>query len=359
MEMPDDLPTELKKQFEAEEQELSRVLAAETHNSAPDKTTDDQSETTETQQSDTQMESAKETDDTGPTPAQGPETTPPVRPESTEAPDSDQTDETAGRDAEIEAMRQENARIRAALKTLQGKIYAEVPRMHQILKEREAQIEELRKQIGRPDETKDAVNEFIEEFMKRLPDEQREVPPEWLAVSLRAASEFMNRSRQEQGRKTQPTPQVTSQQQDFDEQRYLAFWQRLKSSVPDLETVNQDPEFMQWLSQTDPMLGQPRIMFLKDAEAQYDDAAAAAWFDAYKRETGKNADTDRTQDKKDAIRKQVTARPAATHTKSGSAAKQWSQDELDALAVEVSKGRFPEAEFRKIEQQALQEMFSR
>lgn len=77
------------------------------------------------------------------------------------------------------------------------------------------------------------------------------------------------------------TVQTTVQQTA--EQRFIA---DLSATVPDWQTLNKDPGFLEWLDQVDIYSGVTRYGMLNDAYQAKNATRAAAFFEAYKRDTG-------------------------------------------------------------------------
>lgn len=69
------------------------------------------------------------------------------------------------------------------------------------------------------------------------------------------------------------------------------YYEALSATVPDWQTINVDPEFMQWLAQPDPFSGMPRQALLADAHQRLEHPRVAAMFNAWKSATGRPAAT--------------------------------------------------------------------
>lgn len=66
------------------------------------------------------------------------------------------------------------------------------------------------------------------------------------------------------------------------------FYAKLEELHPDWETVNSSPQWLTWLTETDPMTGVRRDDLLQDAHRTLNLVRTAAFFTAFKRETGKS-----------------------------------------------------------------------
>lgn len=165
----------------------------------------------------------------------------------------------------------------ARYRSLHGKYNAEIPRLNAALKERDAEMTELREKIAALEAAKDRQSlvkpEEIQEFGEPLVD-----------LIRRAA-------REEVGTKDQEIAELKSQLKSIkstSEQTHEAtFYEKLAASIPDWMTINDDPEFHSWLAEHDELTGYQRQELLSQAEKRKDAMRVARFFDAFKKTKSK------------------------------------------------------------------------
>jgi hypothetical protein len=119
------------------------------------------------------------------------------------------------------------------------------------------------------------INAYGEDFIKVVKDAAADV----------AASEFMpeiERLRQENEKLREQFGSVEQRTAKSDQARVTDF---LNANVPDWQQINTDPEFLEWLKQTDPMSGESRQALLDRAGAALDERRIAHFFKAYQTES--------------------------------------------------------------------------
>jgi len=142
-------------------------------------------------------------------------------------------------------------------RTLQGKYDAEVPRLHQQVRDLTDQLNTLSNKVNKPQpeqptKPKEKVSYVTdadrEEFGEELIDVQRRVARE---VSQEYADQLATQNKviEELRSKIDNTGNQIGE---------MTFAQRLNRAVPDFEQVDQDPRWIAWLNEHDPMLRAPR-----------------------------------------------------------------------------------------------------
>lgn len=124
----------------------------------------------------------------------------------------------------------------------------------------------------------------------------------------------------------------------------------LGAVVPDWRDLNTDPSFLKWLDQVDTFTGEPRLGLLQLAVNNNDAARAAAFFNAYKQETGQV--TKPATEPAPASRgkeKLVAPGKAKTATATPEAKRTWTNASIAKLYDDKMKGRISQKEFDKLE----------
>ena len=172
-------------------------------------------------------------------------------------------------------------------KTLQGMYDAEVPRLHQQVKELMAEMSTLKETIDTKakevEQAKEEANyerlknlvtdEDRQEFGEDLIEVQRKVAREETAELYKQLEAIRAENDKLREQLTETGTQVTT----------ASFEQRLNRLVPDFETVNVDPSWIAWLNEQDPMLRAPRMVAAQDAYSKGDAEAVAYYVDLWRK----------------------------------------------------------------------------
>ena len=166
--------------------------------------------------------------------------------------------------------------------TLQGKYSAEVPRLHQQVRDLTTELEQIRKDLDakkvEPTKPKEKVSLVTDadraEFGEELLDVQRRVAKE-------VSQEYEDRLEKQDaviGSLQDKLAHTGSQVGEMD------FNQRLRSLVPEFSSIDTDERWVAWLNEHDPMLRGPRRV---QAQQAFDsgDAEAIAHYVGLWRET--------------------------------------------------------------------------
>jgi hypothetical protein len=141
-------------------------------------------------------------------------------------------------------------------KTLRGKYDAEVPRLHQQVKDLVGKVDDLQKQAiekpKAPTKPKEKVSYVTDadraEFGEELIDVQRRVAQE-------VSQEYEGRFEQQEAIIAELQKQLTQTGNQVGE---MGFSQRLAQLVPDFSSIDNDERWVAWLNEHDPMLRGPR-----------------------------------------------------------------------------------------------------
>jgi len=155
--------------------------------------------------------------------------------------------------------------------TLRGKYDAEVPRLHQQVRDLTSQINDLKQSLERKAEAEaETKNSLVtdadrEEFGEELLDVQRRIATE-------VASKYETKIA-----KLEQT--IASLQGQYGE---MSFEQKLAQIVPDFQQVNNDPRWVAWLNEHDPLVRGPRRVLAQQAFEQGDAEAVADYVKLFK-----------------------------------------------------------------------------
>lgn len=198
-----------------------------------------------------------------------PEVTPPVEP-ATEVPEPPKAAPSA-----------EEETWQARFHTLQGKFNAEVPRLHQQLREANKAVDELRATV---EELKKQSVEPPAQVAPVVTSEDEEAFGGDLIAVVRKiakaeAAEIAKANEAKVQTVSQKVEQVLETQASTAGELFL---QAVAKEVPDWESINVEPGWIQWLSEYSPETGAPRQAALDEASSRLDSVRTAALFKLYK-----------------------------------------------------------------------------
>jgi len=212
--------------------------------------------------------------------------------------------------------------------TLRGKYDAEVPRLHQQVRELTTRLDKLSKEKdakpAEPTKAKEKVSYVTDadraEFGEELIDVQRRVAKE-------VAQDYEDRFEQQEAiiRDLQERLQKTG-----NEVGEMNFATRLHRLVPDFAEVDADERWVAWLNEYDPMLRDQRRVLAQEAFNTGDAEAVAHYVKLFKQTLAEPEVESPTRAKRQReLEKQVTPNRSATSVKSnGSAAKIYTEREV-------------------------------
>lgn len=246
-------------------------------------------------------------------------------------------------------------------RTLKGKYEAEVPRLHQQVRDLTQSVQELTQRSQQPptpapetppqkkrlvtDKDAETFGPDLLDLIKRQSEEIAED-----LVSKRSSSlqnEIKRLETENQTLKAQ-LGDVSRNQETSAQENYLA---KLTNVVPDWEQVNTDQRFLLWLGEVDPFTGLQRQAYLDDAFKALDVNRTAHLFNAWKQSVTPAAPAPVQQRQTTELQRQVT--PGKSKATPAPAAdpntRIWTVNEIEQFYVEVRKGQHTPDEARRIE----------
>ena len=237
--------------------------------------------------------------------------------------------------------------FRQKYSTLRGKYDAEVPRLHQQVREMTEELSAIRKDLSakkaEPTKPKEKVSYVTdadrEEYGEDLLDVQRRVAQE-------VSQDYEDRIGQQDAIIAKLQEKLANTGNQVGE---MDFSQRLQQAVPDWSKIDNDERWVAWLNEHDPMLrGQRRVL----AQAAFDNGDVEAVSDYVKLWKASLGEPDiAKQTRQNELEKQVAPNRSANSTRTQSAAqssKIYSPREIDNAWTKVrtlnTKGQYAEAE---------------
>lgn len=230
--------------------------------------------------------------------------------------------------------------------TLDGKYKAEVPRLHADIKELKTQLNGIlsrpvtppsapevprSKKVQVTDKDTEVYGAELLDLIKRQAEDivsEREASLEDIAAKLRAENETL---------RLQVTG-VSEKQAETATQGYLG---RFAARVPDWETTNVDPDFLAWLSDTDPLSGLTRQAYLDDAANRMDVDRTVKLFETY-RATKAPVTPNPSPRAASEIQRQVAPGKSKVTpaTNPVSSDKIWTSQEVETFYVDMRRGAY-------------------
>lgn len=233
-------------------------------------------------------------------------------------------------------------------KTLRGKYDAEVPRLHQQVRDLNGKLDELAKSMEAkpkpPTKSKEKVSYVTDadraEFGEELIDVQRRVAQE-------VSQEYTERMEQQDAVIQKLQEQLAKTGNDVGE---MSFTQRLHSVVPDFAEIDNDERWVAWLNEHDPMLRGPRRDQAAAAFQAGDVEAVLHYVNLFKESIAQPEPAPRDQ-RQSELEKQVAPNRSANSVRTQSAnqnSKLYSSKEVDNAWTKVralnTKGKYADAE---------------
>jgi len=194
---------------------------------------------------------------------------------------------------------------------LQGKYDAEVPRLHQQLRDLSERIEAMQEQKPQATKEEETVVEKlvtdadIDEYGQEFIDLQRRIAKEAIQGDLAEL-------RKENAKLRAELDQTGSQVGE------VSFEARLHRLVPDFVDLNNDPGWVEWLDTVDPIIRAPRRAIAQDAFNRGDAEAVAHYVSLYRGDAGVEAvKPDRSAEVKRQVQPSKTAASTAPSSRKG------------------------------------------
>ena len=233
--------------------------------------------------------------------------------------------------------------------TLRGKYDAEVPRLHQQLKDLASELNALKK----AQEEKPVEPAKPKEKVSYVTDEDRaEFGEELIDVQRRVAKEVA----QDYEDRFEAQAEIIKQLQDQLKQNdskvgEMSFSQKLGQLVPDFAQIDNDPRWVEWLNEVDPIIRDQRRVLAQAAFDKGDADAVAHYVKLFKQSLGEpEAKVQEKAVRQTELEKQVSPSRSATtaSTPTDRKSRVYSQREIDAgwnkIRTLNTKGQFAEAE---------------
>lgn len=228
---------------------------------------------------------------------------------------------------------------------LQGKYDAEVPRLHQQIKDLSAMVDNLKHQVEAPkappqpetppEPEKLVTDADIEEYGEAFVDLQRRIAREEFGKDLSSL-------KQENAQLREMLERTGSQIGE------MTFNQKLLQAVPDFEAVNADPRWAAWLDEYDPIIRAPRRAVAQDAFSREDATAVADYVKLFKSHLPQDTPKVSKPSRKAEVERQVQPdRASSNNTPRNQTARTYSTRQIESMFKKVaelgSKGRVDEA----------------
>lgn len=233
--------------------------------------------------------------------------------------------------------------------TLRGKYDAEVPRLHAQVKELTTQVGELTSSLNKQQQA--AQTEKPQTPESYVTDADREeYGDDLIDFQRRVAKEVGQQYEQKIANLEATIDTLQNRMNDTGGQvSDMTFQQKLRHVVPEFETLNTDPQWIEWLDTVDPMLRGPRRAVAQEAYARGDVDAIQHYVQMFK-ETQAPAQAHQSE-KQSELEKQITpsrsttsTTPAPTNEGQG---KVYSEAQMDAAWKRVNtlnmSGRYEDA----------------
>jgi len=223
-------------------------------------------------------------------------------------------------------------------RTLQGMYDAEVPRLHQQVKELSRRLDEVAsKPVQEPAAKPQLVtNDDVETFGQDLIDVQRRVAKEVFEEHVIPLQKQLAEVKQE-------NDQLRNSVKDTDARTVqTSFDTRLHRLVPDFESLNRDPAWVAWLSQVDPILRAPRRAVAQQAFNAGDAEGVAHYVNLFR-----NAASTTQSTKQRELERQVAPARNASPSTTTATGKTYSTTDVERAFQKVATlnklGKFDEA----------------
>lgn len=230
-------------------------------------------------------------------------------------------------------------------KVLSGKYDAEVPRLHASVKDLGTKLADALDEIGRLKAAASAAtaqatvetavtDKDVEIFGKDLIDLQRRIAGEVSAKFETQLNELKSRNDALQAQLEQTGNKVTT----------MTFEQRLARDIPDFDEINDDPNWVAWLDEYDPLLRTQRRVVAQEAFNNGDVDALVDYVNVFRSTT----QPPKVKTKQSELERQIvpsrTSAPTAAVTPKG---KMYTAAQVDGLFSKIRQlniqGKFDEA----------------
>lgn len=251
-------------------------------------------------------------------------------------------------------------------RTLQGMYNAEVPRLHQQVRETTAQVQRLQELLATltTQQAQSPTAPQASPAQRLVTDEDVEVYGDSLEVMRKVTREevvpmiqrMAQLERAIQQMQSSMVPQVETLARNQAVSTEQQFWTQLNAAVPNWKQINDNPDFQTWLLNVDPLTGIARQTILEDAQRTHNVGRVISFFKVWSEENGLADVAQNSQRESSAteLQKQVApGRSRSTNSAAAAAAagKRYTPSDISAFfnAVRTGKYKGREAERDRIE----------
>ena len=166
---------------------------------------------------------------------------------------------------EIQPQDKDTLYWKSRFEIIQGKYNAEVPTLHQRIRELEQQLAQQVDSLS----ADTAAGRVAQQLENELTDDELElIGPDLAGVIRKMVSGRQQSGDNAELEKVKQDLEMLKQEQQQDIQ--AQFWADLNATVPDWQATQANPAAQQWLATVDPMAGKSRDALLKDAASGLD-----------------------------------------------------------------------------------------
>lgn len=224
----------------------------------------------------------------------------------------------------------EEETFRQRYNVLQHKYNAEVPRLHAQLREAVANITQLTAEVQRLQQATALQPTSVPQDEE---DTERFGEDLMAAIDRRATALAQQMLQSRDGEITQYIRSLEAKLENVGERVVQTdqerFYAALAQRVPQWESINGNQAWLAWLSEVDPVYGQPRQAALDAAANALDANRVAAIFNAFNELTGKPVDAKAKETARKQLERQIAPQPASASASSQAAGEHWTQADYE------------------------------
>lgn len=225
----------------------------------------------------------------------------------------------------------EEETFRRRYEVLQHKYNAEVPRLHAQLREAVANITQLTAEVQRLQQA--TAQQPTTSVPQDEEDTERFGEDLMAAIDRRATALAQQMLQSRDGEITQYIRSLEAKLENVGERVVQTdqerFYAALAQRVPQWESINGSQAWLAWLSEVDPVYGQPRQAALDAAANALDANRVAAIFNAFNELTGKPVDAKAKETARKQLERQIAPQPASASAPSQAAGEHWTQADYE------------------------------
>ena len=224
----------------------------------------------------------------------------------------------------------EEETFRQRYNVLQHKYNAEVPRLHAQLREAVANITQLTAEVQRLQQATALQPTSVPQDEE---DTERFGEDLMAAIDRRATALAQQMLQSRDGEITQYIRSLEAKLENVGERVVQTdqerFYAALAQRVPQWESINGNQAWLAWLSEVDPVYGQPRQAALDAAANALDANRVAAIFNAFNGLASKPIDAKAKETARKQLERQIAPQPASASASSQAAGEHWTQADYE------------------------------